>query len=102
MEEYSNPLLGDSLALLSAVFFSTYIVIFKVKVGQESRVDMQLLFGLLGACTILFLWPLGLILHLTGAETFELPTERRAIVGLLLNVRENPATSNDGTETLIV
>lgn len=86
VEEYSNPLLGDSLALLSAVFFATYIVVFKVKVGQESRVDMQLFFGLLGVCTILFLWPIGFILHITGVETFELPTERRAIVGLLLNM----------------
>ena len=101
MEEYSHPLLGDSLALISAVFFAIYVVIFKIKVGQESRVDMQLFFGLLGACTVLFMWPIGVILHITGVETFELPTERRAIVGLLLNVSEDPATLNDGTETLV-
>ena len=84
------------------MFFATYIVVFKVKVGQESRVDMQFFFGLLGACTILFLWPIGLVLHLTGVETFELPTERRAIVGLLLNVSQDPATLNGGAETPVV
>lgn len=83
---YSNPLLGDSFALLTAVLFAVYLVLLKVRIGQESRVDMQLFFGFLGACTILFLWPVGFILHFTGVETFELPSERRVIVDLLLNI----------------
>ena len=48
---------------------------------------MQLFFGLVGLFNILFLWPIGLILHFTGAETFELPSGGKAIGGLLLNVR---------------
>ena len=84
------------------MFFAGYTILFKVRVGKESRIDMVLFFGLLGVCTILFLWPIGFILHITGVETFELPTERRAIVGLLLNVSEDPATLNCGTEALVV
>lgn len=48
---------------------------------------MQLFFGFVGLFNILFLWPLGLILHFTGAETFELPSGSKAIGGLLVNVR---------------
>lgn len=101
-EEYSNPLFGDSLALLSAVFFAAYTILFKVKVGQESRIDMVLFFGLLGLCVVVLLWPIGLILHLTGVEPFELPTDRRAISGILVNVSQNFAILRDGTEVLVV
>ena len=53
---------------------------------------MQLFFGFVGLFNILFLWPLGLILHFTGGETFELPSGSKAIGGLLVNVRGNTAT----------
>jgi len=85
-EEYSNPLLGDLLALSSAVFSAFYVILLKVKVRQESRIDMQLFFGSAGLFSILFLWPLGVVLHLTGAETFEFPSGPRIIVGLLVNM----------------
>lgn len=85
-EEYPNAPLGDSLALLSAVFFAAYTIMFKIKVGQESRIDMMLFFGLLGLCVVVFLWPVGLILHLTGAEPFELPTDGRAVLGIAINM----------------
>ena len=52
---------------------------------------MQLFFGLVGLFNILFLWPLGVILHYTGAEPFEWPTDGNAIRGLLINVRETEA-----------
>lgn len=85
-DKYPNPLFGDFLALSGALFFAAYIILFKVRVRQESRVDMQLFFGFVGLCTMLFLWPIGLILHLTGVETFELPSDRRTIIGLLVNM----------------
>jgi len=47
---------------------------------------MQLFFGLVGLFNILFLWPLGLILHYTGLELFEWPTDSNAIRGLLINM----------------
>lgn len=48
---------------------------------------MQLFFGFVGLFNLLFMWPLGLILHFTGAETFELPSSSEALGGLLVNVR---------------
>ena len=78
--------MGDFLALLSALFYAFYVILLKVRIKQESRINMQLFFGFVGLFNILFLWPLGLILHLTGAETFELPSSSEALGGLLLNV----------------
>lgn len=92
-EEYSNPLLGDFLALSSAMFYAFYVTLLKVRIRQESRINMQLFFGLVGLFNILFLWPLGLILHLTGAEAFEWPSGRQAIGGLLVNVGSNTSCS---------
>ena len=81
------PILGDALALLSALFYAFYVTLLKVRVREESRVDMQLFFGFVGAFNIVAVWPLGVILHLTGIEPFELPQNSRAVWGLLINVR---------------
>jgi len=85
-EGYSNPLLGDLLALSSAMFFAIYVILLKVKVQQESRIDMQLFFGFAGLFSIFLLWPIGVVLHFTGVETFELPSGARIITGLLVTV----------------
>ena len=36
---------GDSLALLSAFFYAAYVVLLKVRIGEEARIDMQLFFA---------------------------------------------------------
>ena len=82
--EYS--LLGDSLALLSALFYAIYVILLKVRIRSESRIDMQLFFGFVGLFNIIACWPIGVILHLTGVERFELPTSGRMVGGLLVNV----------------
>lgn len=40
-----NPILGDGLALLSAFCYAVYVILLKVRIGEEERVDMQLFFG---------------------------------------------------------
>ena len=84
--EHSHSLLGDSLALLSALFYAVYVILLKVRIRSESRIDMQLLFGFVGLFNIIGCWPIGVLLHLTGVERFELPTSGRVVVGLLVNV----------------
>jgi len=101
-DKYPNPLFGDFLALSGALFFAAYVILFKVRVRQESRVDMQLFFGFVGLCTMLFLWPIGLILHLTGVETFELPSDRRTIIGLLVNVGGGSVIMGNCAEAFIL
>ncbi|KAJ7492512.1 hypothetical protein FB451DRAFT_1218604 [Mycena latifolia] len=80
-----RPILGDVLALISAVFYALYVILLKVRMRSESRVDMQLFFGFVGLFNILACWPIGIFLHLIGAETFELP-QRAAIAALVINM----------------
>jgi len=47
---------------------------------------MQLFFGFVGLFNILTCWPIGVVLHFTGVETFELPHTSRAITALLVNM----------------
>lgn len=79
------PLLGDTLALLSALFYALYVILLKVQIKDESRIDMQLFFGFVGLFNIVGTWPIGVILHFTGVERFELPHTSSTIVGLLVN-----------------
>ena len=81
------PIIGDVLALLSALFYALYVTLLKVRIRTESRIDMQLFFGFVGLFNILTCWPIGVILHLTGVEPFQLPSTRTAVVALLINVR---------------
>ncbi|KAH9064266.1 hypothetical protein EDB87DRAFT_1600084 [Lactarius vividus] len=79
-------LLGDCLALLSALFYAFYVILLKVRIRSESRIDMQLFFGFVGLFNILACWPIGVVLHFTGVERFELPSSGRAVASLLVNM----------------
>ncbi|KAJ6575233.1 vacuolar membrane protein [Mycena capillaripes] len=80
-----HPILGDSLALISALFYALYVILLKVRMRSESRVDMQLFFGFVGLFNILACWPIGIFLHIIGVETFELPN-RAAVAALAINM----------------
>jgi len=89
-----SPLLGDSLALLSAIFYALYVILLKVRIREESRIDMQLFFGFVGLINISCCWPMGFILHFIGAEQFELPTTRQAMIAIVVNVSTFSLLSN--------
>ena len=78
--------LGDILALISALFYAIYVILLKVRIKSESRIDMQLFFGFVGLFNIIVCWPIGLVLDRTGAEPFALPSGRNAILAILVNV----------------
>uniref|UniRef100_A0A8H8CRK7 EamA domain-containing protein n=1 Tax=Psilocybe cubensis TaxID=181762 RepID=A0A8H8CRK7_PSICU len=77
---------GDALALLSAMFYAMYVILLKVRIKSESRINMQLFFGFVGLFNIIVCFPLGVILHLTGAEIFELPPSRKILSTMLVNM----------------
>lgn len=81
-----QPLLGDFLALVSAVFYALYVILLKVQIKSENRIDMQLFFGFVGLFNILACWPIGLFMHIVGAERLELPPTSKVVVALLINV----------------
>ena len=83
----SRIAVGNILALLSALFYAMYVILLKVRIKAEYRIDMQLFFGFVGLFNILACWPVGLILHLAGVEIFEVPHTKLAIYAILINVR---------------
>lgn len=76
--------LGDALAAFSAVLYGVYTIVMKKQVGDESRVNMQLFFGLVGFFNLVFLWPGFIVLHFTGVEPFALPSTRRVWMIILV------------------
>ncbi|KAL0579111.1 hypothetical protein V5O48_002894 [Marasmius crinis-equi] len=85
-EKQKSLLLGDALALTSAVFYAIYTITLKVGIKSESRIDMKLFFGFVGLFNIVSLWPIAILLHVTGLETFELPSNGKEVGGLLINM----------------
>jgi solute carrier family 35 protein F5 len=73
------PLFGDFLALMSALFYGCYTVLLKIKIRNESRVNMSLFFGFVGLFNLVLLWPMFGVLHWTGVEPFELPHDSRVM-----------------------
>lgn len=79
------PLFGDLLALMSAFFYGCYTVLLKVRIRNESRVNMSLFFGYVGLFNLVLLWPMFGVLHWTGIEPFELPKETKVIWMIVVN-----------------
>ncbi|KAL2221795.1 hypothetical protein M432DRAFT_600444 [Thermoascus aurantiacus ATCC 26904] len=77
--------LGDAMAAFSAILYGVYTIVMKKQVGDESRVNMQLFFGLVGLFNVLLLWPGFLVMHLTGIEPFALPDTDRVWTIVLVN-----------------
>ncbi|KAF1986484.1 hypothetical protein K402DRAFT_393546 [Aulographum hederae CBS 113979] len=77
--------LGDGLALASAVLYGCYAVFMKLRIGDERRIDMPLFFGLVGFFNVALLWPGLVVLHFAGVERFELPPTGRVTAIVLIN-----------------
>lgn len=78
--------LGDGMALISAVLYGVYAVFMKKRIGDETRVNMPVFFGLVGLFNVLLLWPGFLVLHFTGLEKFELPPDNRVVLIILVSL----------------
>lgn len=76
--------LGDAMAALSALVYGIYTIVMKKQVGDESRVNMQLFFGLVGFFNVFLLWPGFVVLHALKIEPFSLPSEGRIWVIILV------------------
>ncbi|KAG8219904.1 ribosome biogenesis protein SLX9-domain-containing protein [Butyriboletus roseoflavus] len=79
-------ILGDILALFSALFYAMYLIFLKVQIKDESRIDMQLFFGYVGLLNILLCWPVGLLLHWLRVESLEFPDTKETVLAILSNM----------------
>ncbi|CAG8508403.1 16476_t:CDS:2 [Cetraspora pellucida] len=81
----SNPLFGDFLALLGAFFYGCYTVLLKLRIQNESRVNMPLFFGFVGIFNVFLLWPFFLLLDLLKIESFQLPPDNTIWIMIAIN-----------------
>lgn len=77
--------LGDAMAGFSAVMYGVYTIVLKKQVGDESRVNMTLFFGLVGLINMFLLWPGFIIMHFTGLEQFAFPDTGKIWAIILVN-----------------
>ena len=77
--------IGDVMAFVSAVLYGFYTVFMKKRIGNESRANMPLFFGLVGLCNIVLLWPVFIVLHVSRIETFEMPPTSKILTIVLVN-----------------
>lgn len=82
----SRASFGDFLALTSALFYAMYVILLKVRIKSESRIDMMLFFGFVGLFNILICWPIGVFLNFTKIEVFQLPPNWIVWKAILINV----------------
>ncbi|KAH7107096.1 hypothetical protein BKA62DRAFT_650669 [Auriculariales sp. MPI-PUGE-AT-0066] len=80
-----SAVFGDALALLSALGYALYVVLLKVGIGSEERIDMQQFFGFIGIFTLTLFWPFGLFLHAIGMEHLALPQTTAEIISVVIN-----------------
>jgi len=64
-----NPLIGDALAVFSAIGYGAYTVFIRKKIPDEKRVSMPMFFGFVGLFNVGLLWPFFIILHFSGVES---------------------------------
>lgn len=81
-----TALFGDVLALSSAIFYALYVTLLKVRIQDESRINMPLFFGFVGLFNIFLAPPAYAFLHFTGIERMEWPNAERAWITILANM----------------
>ncbi|XP_019724569.1 solute carrier family 35 member F5-like [Hippocampus comes] len=67
--------IGSLWSLAGAVLYAVYVVMIKRRVDREDKLDIPMFFGFVGLFNLLLLWPGFLLLHYTGFEAFELPSQ---------------------------
>lgn len=77
--------IGDTMAFVSAVLYGFYAVFMKKRIGDESKVNMPLFFGLVGTINVIILWPGMVLLHILDIERFEMPPTGRILTIVLVN-----------------
>lgn len=82
----SHPVLGDSLAIISAMCYAAYVTLLKLRIGSEDRISMPLFLGFVGLFNLVAFWPVGLLLDVLGVEPLELPSDGLMLMGLILNM----------------
>uniref|UniRef100_A0A1Q3F5J7 Solute carrier family 35 member F5 n=1 Tax=Culex tarsalis TaxID=7177 RepID=A0A1Q3F5J7_CULTA len=82
LSEINEPKMsrGIVLAIMSAFFYASYLVLVKRKSDTEEKINIPLFFGFVGMWNLLLLWPLLFVLNFSQLEVFELPSRKQFLV----------------------
>lgn len=69
-----DSLIGDILAVVSAICYGLYASFLRIRIEDETQVKMPMFFGFVGFFNMILMWPFFFILHYSGVERFELPS----------------------------
>lgn len=83
--EPTNPVLGNTFALGGALLYSIYLILLKVKCGEDATTNERRLFGFVGIITIILGIPFLLLLDYLGVEKLEYPPNKLALAAVIIN-----------------
>lgn len=75
-----DSLIGDALAIVSAICYGVYASFLRIRIKDETQVKMGMFFGFVGFFNLILLWPFFFILHYTKVEVFEIPTTKDLLI----------------------
>jgi solute carrier family 35 protein F5 len=75
-----DSLVGDTLAIISAVCYGLYASFLRIKIKDEKQVKMAMFFGFVGFFNLVLMWPVFFILHFSKLEVFELPSLKDTLI----------------------
>lgn len=78
--------LGNMFAILGAALYGVNSVVLKKASGDESRISTLNLFAFVGLYVTILSPPFFALLHYTGIEAFELPTNKMIYLYLVVNI----------------
>eukprot|EP00758_Cryptobia_borreli_P014624 Tbor_TRINITY_DN5939_c0_g1::TRINITY_DN5939_c0_g1_i11::g.18737::m.18737/K15289/SLC35F5; solute carrier family 35, member F5 len=70
----TKNIVGDILALLSAVFYAAYTTVLKWGLPDDDCFRIGMVFGIVGVLNLVLMWPGLIFVDLVGIETFEVPS----------------------------
>ncbi|KAF7727875.1 hypothetical protein EC973_006988 [Apophysomyces ossiformis] len=98
-ETSRQPLLGDLLAVLGALFYGCYTTFLKLHIGDESRISMPLFFGFVGVFNVI---PLALVGDIVIKHTIpDLKYAGGAVLVLIGFFAVNVAALSDAKEKVV-
>ncbi|ODQ67632.1 hypothetical protein NADFUDRAFT_69425 [Nadsonia fulvescens var. elongata DSM 6958] len=85
LTEENWPVIGNLMALGGALFYGIYTTLLKLKVGDESRINIRMFLGFVGVFNIVLHAPVLVLFHYTGVEKFSMPPDSETWLVLFIN-----------------
>ncbi|ODV86704.1 hypothetical protein CANARDRAFT_174765 [[Candida] arabinofermentans NRRL YB-2248] len=86
LNELKNPLLGDLLSITAAFSYSCYLVLLRLRMGEETNPENdKLVFTFLGLFTLILVFPILLFADFVGFEELSLPENNTILMIIFIS-----------------